>query len=286
MAKRSNGTKKSKNKSLTKTTDSAVVSSDMQERMKTMAGAGLEKAESGDYKIPMLYLCQSNSSAYDKGSDSYIEGIEVGDLYDTVSRVVVGDDVRIIPCHFDVKAIEWVPIADGGGLVKIHDRSRLHDNDVEATGPKGKPGVNGNELVETAEWLVMAEVEEDRWKQFMIPMSSSGLRASSTLCTMIAEYRPEWWGNTEGHPPSYANTYRLSSVRKEKDGNAYRAYAVTVDEPTPENALPAAEKLFHLASTTDLATEGREQGGQSPDAGSRPAGRGDNRPDIEVDDVL
>lgn len=258
------------------TQETGVMSSEMQERMKNMGGAGIEKAQASDFKIPMVYICQSNSAAYDKGGDMYIEGIECGDLYDTVNRRILPENCRIIPCHFGVKAIEWVPLPIGG-LVAIHDRSRLSDADVEMVlNAKGKmrPMVNDHELVETAEWIVLAEIEEGNWAQFMIPMSSSNLRASSTLCTMIAEFRPGWW-DVSSTPPSFLNSYQLGTARKEKDGNSYYVFTVVVDEETPLETVTRAEALYALAASDALEAEGRDQtAGDGSPSSTRPSPQG------------
>ncbi len=273
-----NGKKgKEETKSEVATTGESGLSADLMKKYRGMGGAGIEKAKTEDFKIPMVYICQSNSGAFDDENDLHIKGIKRGDLYDTVSRIILSDQLRIVPCYFDVKAIEWAP--GGGGLEGIHDRSRLQDKDVVMKpndSGKLKPSVNGNWLVETAEWVCLAEVSPGVWKQFIIPMSSSGLRASSTMNTMIAEYRPDWWEGSD-IPPSFLNTYILGTVRKEKDGNAYHTYTVVAGEPTPVEVLGRAETLYALAASDALEGEGRDESegragpGSSSGEGSIPA---------------
>lgn len=261
--------KKKKKGEVARRSDSSVMSKDQMEKYKGMGGAGMEKATQSDFRIPMVYVAQSNSAAIDDGSDRFIKGLKVGDLYDTVNRRILPDNVRVIPCHFDVKAIEWVPIDEGGGFIGVHPRSRLHDADVGFS-DKGKPMINEHFLVETAEWVMLAEVEEGKWAQFMIPMSSSNLRASGTLCTMIAEWRPSWWEGSD-IPPSFLNTYRLGTERLVKDSNSYHAMTVVVDAETPPEVLARAESLCKLATENVLQAEGREQDTSpdtSPQAGS------------------
>lgn len=258
-SKKKGAKKKEETESEVATTGDSGLSTDMMDKYRNMGGAGIEQAQTSDFKIPMVYVCQSGSGAFDDDNDLHIEGIKRGDLYDTVSRTILPEDLRIIPCHFSVKALEWAP--GGGGLEGIHDRSRLKDSDVEKRpndSGKLKPSVNGNWLVETAEWVCLAEVAPGVWKQYIIPMSSSGLKASGTMTTMIAEYRPEWW-TEQASPPSFLNTYRLATARKEKDGNAYYAYTVVADHPTPAEVLERADRLYALAASDAIQGDGREE---------------------------
>lgn len=268
--------KTNKNKGVTKAPPSSVALTDEQrEKYLKMGGAGLESATSKDFQIPMLYIGQKLSAAIDEEEDSYIKGCVEGDIYNTVSRgiVYVAKDDRplpFIPCHFRVRVLEWAP--DRGGLVAIHD-DRLILTTADGVDDKGKPTLNDNSLVETAEYVGFIQLENGRWQQVMIPMSSSNMRCSRTLNTMISEYKPDWWTVEGAAPPSFMRQYLLTTERREKGENKWRAFTVVPGDESPGDLLPRAEKLYELAHNDLLEGVGREEevgGGSSSGGGPAP----------------
>ena len=52
---------------------------------------GLEEVGRDDMILPRLAIAQSGSPAFKKASRDRIEGLEEGDLYNTLTRVIYGD---------------------------------------------------------------------------------------------------------------------------------------------------------------------------------------------------
>jgi len=243
-------------KALQKVPDSAVVSADSMDFLKSHAGAGTEDATRGDFQIPMIYIAQSNSPCVDEDDDSYIDGIKIGHMWDTVNRVAF-EKAEFIPCHFTVKVLEWTPRDAGGGLVEIHpNRDILHDKMV-VRGEKGSYQLGENELVETAEWTGYIEIDGS-WHQVVVPMSSSNLKCSRLLNTMIAEYNPDWWDVEGASPPAYARQYVLATEKRENADGKWRAFIVSPGEATGPSMLPKCHTLYELAREDKLSAV-REQ---------------------------
>lgn len=218
--------------------------------LRSHAGAGTEDATRGDFQIPMIYIAQSNSPCVDEDDDSHILGIKIGHMWDTVNRACF-ETALFVPCHFTVKVLEWVPRDSGGGLVEIHpNRDILHDPLVQK-GEKGTYLLGEHELVETAEWTGYIEVN-GVWQQVVVPMSSSNLRCSRLLNTMIAEYSPDWWDVEGASPPAYARTYVLSTEKRENADGKWRAFVVSPGEATPAEMLSKYHSLYELAAADSL----------------------------------
>jgi len=243
-------------KKLQKVPNSEVMSSENMDFLKQHAGAGTEDASRGDFQIPMIYIAQSNSPCVDEGDDSYIEGIKIGYMWDTVNRICF-EEAPFIPCHFTVKVLEWVPRDSGGGLVEIHpSREILHDKLV-IRGEKGTYLLGENELVETAEWTGYVQLNGS-WHQVVVPMSSSNLKCSRLLNTMIAEYSPDWWDIEGASPPAYARVYTLATEKRENADGKWRAFVVTPSGPTGPEMIPKCHSLYELAHADKLSAV-REQ---------------------------
>lgn len=243
-------------KAVAKASKSEVANVDAMDFLKQHAGEGTEDASRGDFQIPMIYIAQSNSPCVDEDDDSYITGCKIGHMWDTVNRACF-EEARFIPCHFTVKVLEWVPRDSGGGLVEIHpNRDILHQTGT-SRGEKGSYMLGENELVETAEWTGYIEINGS-WQQVVVPMSSSNLKCSRLLNTMIAEYRPDWWDVEGASPPAYARTYTLATEKRENADGKWRAFVVSPGDPTEPSKLSQCLSLYELAHSDNL-TAIREQ---------------------------
>jgi hypothetical protein len=78
--------------------------------------AGMENVEAGDILIPRLSVCQALSPQKRKSHSSYIEGLQEGQLFNTVTGEIYGEEITIIALYFFKNRIKFNPIDDGGGI--------------------------------------------------------------------------------------------------------------------------------------------------------------------------
>lgn len=78
---------------------------------------GSENVGAEDLVIPRLELVQALSPCLKKNDAGYIEGIEVGMLYNNVTRQSYGQSVQVIPVFFKKEFIVWKSRKLGGGFV-------------------------------------------------------------------------------------------------------------------------------------------------------------------------
>jgi len=250
---------------------SGVMDNSLMDRYKSMGGAGTENATQADHQVPMIYIAQTNSPCVDSSEDAYIEGIEIGDLYDTVNKEAIKEGLRIIPCDFRVRVLEWTPRDEGGGLVAIHDdRAILQKADDKDD--RGRPMMDGHLLVETAEWVVLAEVSPGKYRQFMIPMASSNFRCSRTLMTMVGDYSPDWWDVVGQAPPSFLCSYMLTTEKRENKDGKWRAFTVVRGSECTGDEASRGELLHKLAKAGSLEEVGREDEGTNDSTLASPDG--------------
>ncbi len=78
--------------------------------------AGMESVDRSDLLLPRLGLCQSLSPQRRKSDPAYIEGLEEGQLFNTVTKEIYGEELEIIALFFFKNRIKYFPIDEGGGI--------------------------------------------------------------------------------------------------------------------------------------------------------------------------
>ena len=117
------------------------------------ASVGQESMTNEDYMIPRLQVLQTNSPQVNKSDGKYIEGAEVGDIMNSVTKDIYGGEkgVTVIPVNYSRKYIEWKPRDAGGGLVKDHGTdSSILEMCEKPQGSMKDINTEGNEVVNTA----------------------------------------------------------------------------------------------------------------------------------------
>ncbi len=206
------------------------VPADVAATLMAQAGAGMENAQAKDFALPFLALAQSLSPQVDKQDERYIEGLEPGMLFNTVTgefwniRQKDGEPLPIIPCHFQSAVIEWVKQDEGGGFVASYPNREVaalnQRQDVIQQGQN--KGQLVTQLVDTANHFVL--VPSNRLGgliQGILSCTSTKLRFSRRLMTRIGERAVG--GKTL---PSYAGRYGVQSILEEKNGKKYYTYSL------------------------------------------------------------
>lgn len=118
------------------------------------AKLGFDSMTAADIAVPFINVLQALSPEVGQDPNEKVKGAEVGDLLNSISkRVYKGNEgVVFIPCERVRAFVEWVPRAQGGGLVGMHDA----ESPVVAKAKEKNGGSNiglksekGNDLIET-----------------------------------------------------------------------------------------------------------------------------------------
>ena len=214
-----------------------------QEDLLAFAGKGVEDLRTDDLAIPFINVAQSNSPQILKHDGKYIEGAEVGMLFNTVTNELFGEGgVEVIPCAYQRTLVEWVPRDQEGGFVAVHDP----ESGILAQTTKNERGQDilpsGNYLANTASHYVVLLSPKYGATQAVISMTSTQLKKSRRWNTQMISHTfvlP----NGETRPmPSFSSAYTLSTVpESNKYGNWY-GYEVS-------DRRDATSEEFHLGAT-------------------------------------
>ena len=77
---------------------------------------GREDMEREDIILPRLAICQAMSEERSKSSPKFIEGLEEGDIFNTLTQQIYGREIEIIPLAMYKTAIRFTPMEEGGGI--------------------------------------------------------------------------------------------------------------------------------------------------------------------------
>lgn len=79
--------------------------------------AGGENIGKDDVVLPRLAVCQSTSPQRQKNKPVYIEGLEEGQLFNTVTKEIYPETTSLIPLLYLKSRIYFKPLKDGGGIL-------------------------------------------------------------------------------------------------------------------------------------------------------------------------
>jgi hypothetical protein len=195
------------------------VPKDLAEAFEADAGMGLENITSSDLQIPFLRIIQALSPQLKKSDPLYIESASQGDIINTVTNKVwaANEGVVVLPVHFIMKFLEFVPRSSGGGFVQ---ELRKEDDAVVKSVRDRETGMeilpSGNELVRTAHHYVKIVHEDGELESAVVDMKKTQLKTSRKWLTVI--------GMQKG--PSFFSTYTLSSVEGGNDKGSWYSWLV------------------------------------------------------------
>lgn len=181
------------------------------------AGAGFEDADQASYAIPFLKVLQSMSPQTKKSDGAYIKGAEEGDLYNTVTGVVVkGDEgMTILPCHYRRSFLEWSgPVSEGGTFVTQHNAA---DGDAlmakTTRTDRGNELENGHILTDNREHYCLIIKDDGSFEPVLLALTSTQIKKSKKWMTLMNSIILPSGNNA----PMYSQLYKMTTVPETSD---------------------------------------------------------------------
>ena len=177
-------------------------------------GLGLESMSPEDYAIPRLSILQALSPQVNKRDDAYVEGAEVGAIYENVSNRVFDNETGILMLLVSYRRahLQWWPrdAKAGKGFIKDHgpDPAILSKTKRNDKGQNLMP--DGSEIVPTAEYFGFLINEEDgTYERFVISMSKTQMIKAKKLNTMASQFTVDVPGKGRQVAPLFYRSYRF-----------------------------------------------------------------------------
>ena len=225
------------NKKNNNVVDVAVIAEDS----KTASGFGsLNLAR--DTAIPYISILQSGSPQLNPSKAEYIETAKAGQLYNTVTQEAVSE-LKVIPVFYHLRYVEWKPREQGGGFIASHSA----DSGVlgrAARDPMTNKYVleNGNHIVQTAYHYVLV-VSNGGHQNAVISMSSSQLKKSRRWNSLMLSQKIKGPSGMFT-PPTYAFTYKLSTVSESNDRGSWFGFQVERGDQVSDATIYGESKAF------------------------------------------
>jgi hypothetical protein len=219
---------------------------------------GLDGMERSDLKMPRLSLCQSMTPQRKRTDPKYIEGLEEGHFFNTITGKIFGSGLKFVPLLWYKSRILFTPQDEGGGLLCRAEDAKMGVGEPggecrvcplslwgKATDGKRKPP----RCTLFHNYIILALPEKGLpGPESMVVMSlkSTGLDAATDLNALM---------QMRGARAAFAGVYSLASA---EDSNAAgQAYYV----PVIKNAGWVSEEMYKIAqSAFSMVYEAKSKG--------------------------
>jgi hypothetical protein len=182
------------------------------EEFAALSGQGFEDTDKDAFAIPFLRVLQGLSPQVDENDPAYVEGAKQGMFINTITNVLFGKVIEVIPVHYMRDFVEWAP--NRGGFIKAHGPdpailSRVtkiddHNNQILD---------NGNVIQDTRNHYVLI-ADQLNLGPIIFSLTSTGIRHSRKWMTLLnALIIP----GTEKRAPMFAGVWELSTILNEND---------------------------------------------------------------------
>ena len=172
---------------------------------------GFEGADFESYATPFLRILQQNSPQVLEDTDNYVEGAKPGLFFNTVTNIIYGKTVNVIPVKYERLFIEWRPNREG--FVGIHSV----EEGMAISIPGDRFGERyhketDNVIQDTHTfYLLIAGREEEG--PLVFPLSSTGIRHSRKWMSQAKMLRLP----NRQSAPLYSSVYQIGTVLNEND---------------------------------------------------------------------
>ena len=214
------------------------------EDMAADAQDGLGNVSVQDIAIPFLHILQSGSQSVKQGPNK-IPGASEGDIINSVTQEVFNgmDGIRVVPCNYIKKYVEWIDQDEGGGLVRVHDTEDILGQCKRNT--KNKDILpNGHIIVTTAYHYVLLLDAQGNFQRAVMSFTSTQLKKSRKWLSQITSIQFTDKDGKKFTPAMYSHSYRLSTTVETKDTYSWMNWVVSEPEMVNDPGLYAAAKKY------------------------------------------
>lgn len=230
-----------------KTTD---VSTELLDDIFEHAGEGAS-FDSSEMMIPFVRLAQALSPQLNKKKPEFIEGLSVGDAFNSVTgdRWDGETGITVVVCFQCTKYLEFIPREQGGGFRgEIDPRDPILQRTVRDSVTNREILPHGNECVKTDQNFCLLLGEDGMYQPVVIDMKSTQLKVSRRWKTQIAMRKLK---NPKTGlmvtPPVYATTWQLHAVEETNEKGDFYNWVVTPGETLTSRDIYEAAKAFRAS---------------------------------------
>ncbi len=207
------------------------------------AHGGLGKVDQEDMALPFLKIVSGLDPILDERED-----VRKGDILNTVTGEVFKgkDGIKVIPCAYQRKYIQWSPRGSGSGApVAIYDPSDdMPETERDPNDNKEylKDG-SGDYIEQTSQWYVKV-LSDNGATNALIAMKSTQLKKSRKWMSMILS-REMQGQNGAFVPPMYSHIYLLKTIQEENSKGSWHGWEMSLEGPITTRGQYDSAKTFN-----------------------------------------
>lgn len=197
---------------------------------------GNENVSNDDLQLPRIDVLQALSPQINKKKDEYIEGAEVGMLFNTLTGELYPDGVSFTPISFVKRHLVWVDrqMDSNGGLRGVFDTADLAGVFINEQEDASKL-----EVVPTAEHLVLL----DNGEEIILSMAKSKMKVSRKFNSLVRLNGGD----------RFSRRYKMTAIDDEGAKGEYQNIKISAD------GFPAEEIYFKAESLYEAIAAGAKQ---------------------------
>ena len=206
-------------------------------------GLGLENMGQEDLALPFLKVLSRQDPILDD-----LENAKPGDIYNTVTGDIYKgkEGVRVVPCVYQRRYIEWAPRGTGSGAplnIFTPDEKRPKTERSSDDNREYVVGGNGSYIEETHQHFVMILNEDGTQQTALITMKSTQMKKSRKWNSMI-QSRVMNGKNGAFTPPRFSHVYHLKTVSEENSKGSWHGWEISLEGPIQEPNIYQNAKSF------------------------------------------
>ena len=231
------------------------------------AGLGMGDLSQEDRAIPFLKVLSRQDPILDD-----LDTAKAGDILNTVSNEVYAGKtgVRVIPCAYQRRFIEWAPRGSGSGApVNIYSPDDQRPRTERGDDNKDYVvGGNGSYIEESHQHFVLIINEDGTTATAVIAMKSTQLKKSRKWNSTIHQ-RTLMGKNGPFTPPRFSHVYRLKTVSEENSKGSWHGWDIGLEGVVEDvgqygQAKAFAESIMKGEVEAKHTSEGSDESNDAP----------------------
>lgn len=215
---------------------------------------GMENVDQEDILIPRLGLCQALSPQKRKTHALYIPNLQEGQLFNTVTQEIYGDELDIVLLFFFKNRIKFFGIDEGGGIdcnsPNAIDMGRLSPDGCSVCrfskfGNGSKEGDAVNDKPECTLYHNLMSFIPQQIAPIAISFKSTGLKVTKQLLANIRLSRL----------PMYAKKYKVTVVTSRSGENEWFEKKITPLGFVDPDMFKEMERNFHMLRQANVKVD-------------------------------
>ena len=252
-------------KAIAEKQEAGLPSADVMDLITEHEGVGLDY-ETSELQIPFIRLAQPGSPQVKKSKPEFIEGLQVGDIFNTVTgQAFDGEEgIEVIPCFQETKYLKFTPRAQGGGFL---GELAKDDPDINRTTRVGATETlpDGNELVKSDQHYCLIMNPSGAPTFGIVDMKSSSLKISRRWKTQLAMLSTTDANGVARKPAIFATKWKLTTVEETNNDGSWTQWSVAHAGFVPDKETFLMAKQFRESIQSGAAQAVNENPSPSGD---------------------